>query len=129
MEEKSNLSFMTIITNLSQTFFKLVGDVTRLACTEAQLAASSLVHISLLYLLIGFLSVTTWSCILGIIIASLVSIHFSWVASFSIVTLLNILLLIIAFLAITRMKKNLTFEATRKQLRSLTKSNEPTKGA
>ncbi|MDR3492586.1 MAG: phage holin family protein [Gammaproteobacteria bacterium] len=128
MEEKSNLSFITIIYNLSQTFFRLVSDITQLARAEAHLAVSSLVHLVLLYLLAGLLLLTTWICLLGAVIASLVAIHLSWLTSFLFVTLLNILLLITLFLYIKKMKKNLTFQATRKQLLNLTKSTAMTKG-
>ena len=129
MEEKSSLSFITIIYNLSQTFFRLVGDITRLARTEAHLAVSSLIRLVLLSLLAGLLLLTTWICILGAVIASLVAIHFSWLTSFLFVTLLNMLLLTTLFLYIKKLKKNLTFQATRKQLLSLTKSSAITKGA
>ncbi len=124
MEEKSHLSIFAIIKNVAQSFFKLVIDLKNLAAAEAKLAMQSLVNLIILAVVGLLLAITTWICILAMVVASLVSIHVSWLSSFFVVALLNVLALCIVGLYIVRMKNNLTFQATRRQLRSLSNSEE-----
>jgi predicted membrane protein len=126
MEEKNSLNIFAIVKNLTQTFFKLVTDLKNLAAAEAQLAISSLATMVFLYVLGALLSLTTWLSILGMIIASLIAFHFSLLFAFFFVTLLNVIAVGLIALYILRMKENLKFKATRRQLLSFTKSNKDT---
>ncbi|MDR3477394.1 MAG: phage holin family protein [Gammaproteobacteria bacterium] len=116
MEEENKVSFTGLITNLFQTSFKLVSDTISLANAEAHLAGRSLKEIVILSFFLAALLSTTWFCVIAMIVCYLVSMHFSWLAALSTVTLLNIFLMIVIGIVMLKLKHNLTFPATRRQL-------------
>lgn len=117
MENKDdNLSFIGSIKNFSQTLFKYVSDLVLLATLEAQLAKKSLLHICVLVLIAFILVFTVWLGIFVLMIVSLMALGLALLPSLGIVIGINILLLAIIVFSIFRLKSNLYFPSTRKQL-------------
>jgi hypothetical protein len=116
MEEENKVSFTGLVTNLFQTSFKLVSDTVSLANAEAHLAGRSLKDIAILSFFLAALLSTTWFCVIALIVCYLVMLHFSWLAALSIVTLFNLVLMVVIGVVMLKLKHNLTFPATRRQL-------------
>lgn len=81
---------------------------------EAGLAKKSIIILSFLFIIALSLTTITWCCLCAIIFLLLISWQISWIVSLSIILAINILLLIITGLSITKAKNNLFFPETRK---------------
>ena len=122
--EARALSFMGLIKNFSQTLFKYVGDLVLLAKLEAQLARKSLVYIAILSF-IGFIFLlSTWFGIFIFIVISLIALGLPLLGALAATIGINLLLLAIIGLWIFKLKSNLYFSATRKQLSFKGKKHE-----
>jgi uncharacterized membrane protein YqjE len=119
MDDGKKTSFTQIFGNVFSTIHKLVSDVFHLASAEAALAKQSLANIVLLSFVFGALFTSTWLCVLGLIVTSLMALfQLSLLASIAIVTLLNFIMIAIAAVIFIKLKGNLFFRATRRQLSS-----------
>lgn len=106
------------IKNIAQTFLKTITDLALLASTEARLAGESIIKIIQLIVIIKILAIITWLSLCGAVAFYVVSLNFSWIVAFLAVAGLNLIALVLAYLMQLKLKKNLYFPATRRQLRS-----------
>jgi uncharacterized membrane protein YqjE len=119
MDEGKKTSFTQIFGNIFHTVHKLVSDIFHLASAEARLAKQSLANIVLLSFVFGALFTSTWLCLLGLIVAFLMSFfQLSLLSSLAIVTILNLLMIAVTGIIFFKLKGNLSFRATRNQLSS-----------
>ena len=116
MEDHSNLNLFQVFNNWARTFFKLLSGFKSLVTLEARLAKKSLVTIIILLVLMACLLAATWISLLALIVAALLSIHFSLLSSLALIVLLNIFLILVMGIAVLKLKNNLFFPVTRKQL-------------
>jgi len=117
MEEKNKVSILKLAMDIFQNFFKLLGDLRKLANLEAQLARKSLVKIIILSFFLATIFTATWLCILGLIVATLMAYGFNLITAISIVTLINIFIIAVSVICILKLKNDLSFHATRRQLK------------
>jgi hypothetical protein len=115
-ENKIDTSFTDNLVQLYQNFTGRVGDTFELAVLEMRLAKRSLMIIALSVLIIGFLLAFTWTCGMSILAIQLVAYGFTWTMSLSLVGILNLLLITLLAIACLKLKNNLKFNQTRKQL-------------
>lgn len=116
MESENKDSVIRIVANVFQSIFKLFRDITQLASAEARLARASAANLILLVFVMGALLTTTWLTMLGLLVAYLVSIKISLLLALASAVVLNLLLLVIVLLIMLKLKSNLFFPATRRQL-------------
>jgi uncharacterized membrane protein YqjE len=122
MEEGKKASFTHVISNMFQIVHKIVSDIFHLASAEAALAKQSLANIVLLSFVFGALFTSTWLCLIGLIVAFLMSfLQLSLFSSLAIVSVLNIALIAVAAVVFLKLKGNLFFRATRNQISSTKK--------
>ena len=119
-----NQSLSKIIFGMVDTCLNLVKEVTNLAYVEAQLAGKSVAHISILLMGLFLFLLTAWFGACGIILSSLIFYGTSWMFAISLVTVLNIAGALITSVFIFRIKNNFLFEATKRQLENLGKSDK-----
>ena len=117
-------SLKGILSQLPQTFFKLIIDFKELASAEARLAMKSVAIIIVLSLIFRAFLLTTWVTLCALIVAYLISLHFSLISSLWVIAVLNFVIVVIAAVIISQLKGNLKFAATRRQLKSLTAFNK-----
>ncbi|MES2218554.1 MAG: phage holin family protein [Pseudomonadota bacterium] len=119
MDERKKTSITQIFGNVFHIVHKLVSDIFHLASAEARLAKQSLANIILLGFVFGSLFTSTWLCVLGLIVAFLMSVfQLSLLAAFAIVCVLNFILIAVCAFIFLKLKGNLSFRATRNQLSS-----------
>lgn len=116
MRKKPGLT--SILSNLLIAYINRLTDLIHLAGLEAKLAVKTLVNIIILIFIMIIFLISTWLCFLFLVFSYLISLHLSWVFSAFILTLLNIILFAVVCLFILKIKKNLFFPATRKQLKN-----------
>jgi hypothetical protein len=116
MDNENKLPLSKIIENIFAAFFKIVNDIKLLAMTEARLATQSMKMIVVLSLLQTLLAVSTWICLQGLLVVYLISLNVSLLLALLTVTALNVLLMGVIFLVILHLKKNFSFNATRRQI-------------
>src|SRR4029079_8314225 len=104
---ESNHSLKNVITGLAESIFKLIGNVTALALTEAQLAGRNITVILLLFSGVALGAVASWLGICGIVCLSLIQAGFGPIFSLIIMIVLNFLLMAFFSLIIFRLKDNL----------------------
>lgn len=112
-------NFIQIIINIISAYIDRVIDIIHLAELEIRLALRTLIGILILSLVLLILLSSTWLCFLFLTFIYLISQHFSWLLSAFIITMLNVVLITLIVFSILRMKKNLSFPATRRQLKSI----------
>lgn len=117
MEGNSSTDLGTSIMNVAQTIIKMISDLAALAGTEALLAGKSIITILQLVVVIKVLSIITWLALCSAAISELIYLGYTWAFSFLMLALLNFSLLLLVFIMQIRLKRNLTFPATRRQLR------------
>jgi hypothetical protein len=120
MDSQSELPLSKVLENIVKSFFKIFSDIGSLAKAEARLAKQSMVRIFFLSVLLFTLLTTTWLCFLGLTVAYLMYLKFSLLMSLFIVTALTALLAMMVGLIILRLKNNLFFRATRRQINQTT---------
>ena len=116
MAELENLNFFKKLQNVSESFFKLVGDYAELISLEARLASRSLCSIATLLFLLVPLLATTWIFISAFLTLMFFDLQFSLLSSLAIVIGINFLLLLATVLMISKLKGHLFFKASRRQL-------------
>ena len=117
MDEGKKTSFTQMFGNMFHTIHKLVSDICHLASAEARLAKQSLANMVLLSFVFGALFTSTWLCLLGLLIAILISYaHLSLLSALAIVFLINLGLIAVTAVVFFKLKGNLFFRATRNQL-------------
>lgn len=116
MKNKKKPSLLMIITNLVGAYVKRLTDLTQLASLEAKLAVKSLIKIIILVYFLGFVFISTWLCLLLVLFLYLVSLQFSWISAAFIITSLNCIIFFIIIFSIFKLKKNIFFPATRRQI-------------
>ena len=114
MKNKPNL--FAVLTSLIRLQIKRFADLTQLASLEAKLAGKSFIRILVLIYIMGFFLLSTWLGLLVILFVWLISLQVSWLMAAFVVTLLNFTTLIIILFTILKMKQNLFFPATRRQI-------------
>lgn len=98
------------------TLFSLVGKIVTLIGLEARLAGRSLISIIILSVMFAILLTSTWLCVLAMLFFYLTSLQWTAQLSLLILVLLNIILLIIITLVISKFKRKLLFPHTRRRL-------------
>lgn len=118
-KNKKRFTLLLIIKNLAQLYLNKISNLAQLASLEAQLARKTLATLVFLTLILAFLFISTWMSLLLLLFIYLISLHYSLLFASFIIVLLNLLLFIIISLYMSRIKKNLFFPATRRQLSRL----------
>jgi hypothetical protein len=121
MEEKlaqkdAHIDFFKSLAQLWETLITTMSDIFSLAVLETRLAGRSLVIILTLFLIMLFLLTTSWFFLMAAAAFWLTTLGLSWGLALLCVVGLNILSIVIGFLCILKLKQNLKFKATRKQL-------------
>jgi hypothetical protein len=116
MENENKASIVKIVANVFQSVFKLFRDITILASAEARLARASAANLIIMVFVLGALLTCTWLTLLGLLIAYLLSIKISLVFALASAVVINLFLLMIVLLIMLKLKSNLFFPATRKQI-------------
>ena len=106
------------------TLYNLVGKVFTLASYEAKLAGKNLIKIIIIAIVSGIIVATTWLCLLAMYGLFLISLGWSYQTTLLIIVLINILILGILALLIMYAEKNLSFRATRYQIRNAFRKQE-----
>lgn len=117
---KTILSLVVLI----PTLFSLVRKTVALIGFEARLAGRSVVIISVLSLFVVILLSSTWLGMLAMLFFYLTSLQWSLQQSMLLIIAANILMLVIVWLVIVKVKKNLSFPETRRQLRGVKRLRE-----
>lgn len=118
-KNKKRSTLILIIKNLAQMYLNRLGNIAQLASLEAQLARKTLATIVFLFLILAFLLISTWMSLLLLLFIYLISLHYSLLFASSVIVGLNIILLLVIVLYLQKIKKNLFFPATRRQLSNL----------
>jgi uncharacterized membrane protein YqjE len=116
MRNKTTQTLFAIFSNLIHAYVKRITDLVQLAGLEARLAGKTLIQISILIYIVSVLLISTWFCMLLLLFIYLVSLQFTWVVAAFIITILNVALLFVTIFSILKIKRNLFFPATRRQL-------------
>jgi magnesium-transporting ATPase (P-type) len=119
MEEQNELGFTQVLNNWLRTFFKLLGEFKNLIKLESRLAKRSLGIILVLSIFLCFVLMSTWLCFLSLITVYLVNAQFSLFNSLLFVMLFNVMLITILCLIMLKLKDDLFFPVTRRQLRQV----------
>jgi hypothetical protein len=105
-----------MITNIVVGHFRRVTDLVHLFSLETRLAGRTLIRIIILVVIMIMLIIVTWVCVILILFTLLVAVHFSALSAALMITLLNLILLSVVVISILRIRHNLFFPATRRQL-------------
>lgn len=116
MDKKKTVSLLIVIKNLLRAYLKKINALTQLATLEAQLAGQTLVTMVLLIFVMLFLLISTWLSFLVLLFCSLLWCHLSSLTASAIILAVNIIVSLSIYLYMRKIKKNLFFPATRKQL-------------
>lgn len=117
MKTHEPLSLFRLIKQIMHSGFSLASDLLTLARLESKLAKQSLTRIIALLFLAAILLFSTWFYFLVFLVIYLVSLHINLLISLSLITLLNIVLLFIVCIYISKLRANLFFPVTRRQLK------------
>jgi uncharacterized membrane protein YqjE len=122
MAEEKKFSLTQIIGNVLQSAQKLVSDIFHLAGAEARLAKQSIVNIFLLCFVLGTFLTTTWLSILGLLAVLLYSyLQLNLLLTITVLIVVNLIVVAAIAFTILKLKRNLSFPATRNQLRGAKK--------
>lgn len=123
MAEKKNGISKFVIDTVMIVFslYKVIPNFISLVEMEARLAGRSVVKLLILYLLSGVLLLSIWMCINGMCFAYLISLQFSFIFSFFLMTIINLMLWLVVALAIVKTAKNFSFTRTRRLLGQINK--------
>ena len=110
---KAILNLVLMVPNL----FSFVKNIISLAGLEARLAGRSIILIIVLSLLSVCVLTSTWLCMLGFVFLYLYSLKMSLLFCMFVIFMMNILLLLIISMLLCKYKNNLSFPATRRQIR------------
>ncbi|GEM_PF-2138965 len=130
MSEKKQGTFFKTIINLAMTFsglFGLVNTAIKIIKYELHVAGKNIGYILFLGLVLLCLLLSAWLCIQGLLFLYFISLPLRPTLSVAIILAINILLLIVTLIAITKCKKHLLFPNTRRLLyagKNLLKNNK-----
>ncbi len=117
MTKKHSAGLITIIKDLIETQISKTIDVFRLAQLEAKLAVQTLVNMTFIIFIIILLIISSWillnACVFLLLITFLTS---SPLISSSILFACNFILLLVFVFYLYKIRENLFFPATRKQI-------------
>lgn len=92
----------------------LASNIISLLLIEARLAGKSIITILILSVIFSTLLISTWLCALALLFMFF-TIHLGPILSMTLLLLINLLLLLVIGLIISKTKNNLTFPITREQ--------------
>ncbi len=115
---KKTLSISRIVLKLI-TFVPGILGLAYTVAAEAKLAGKSLFLFFVISFIVALLLMSSWLCLLALLFTYLISAQFSVMASLALVLLLNLILLTSVGLYTAKIKKDLLFPSTRRQVRSL----------
>ena len=118
MEDPNHSSFVMTFINIFLAYIKRLSDIAQLASLEARLAARTLFCLISLFFVLFILVTASWFSILFLICSYTLSLGYSLFFSATILCGLNLLLLAIIAIAIIRIKRNLFFPATRREIQT-----------
>ena len=117
MATKKKATFSKALLNLLivvPTLFSMINKAIMLIGLEARLAGRSIITIIIFTFVFGISLTSTWLCILAMLYNYFLSLHWSWQLAGSLIILLNLLLMIVSAIILSKSKNNLTFPVTRK---------------
>jgi len=100
--------------------FRLISNIFKLANLEAKLAMQTLPWVIGLLMLMVIILACSWITILTIFFYLLIKLNLPLLAALFFILILNLLILLILYFTLTRLKKNLFFYGTHRQLKRLT---------
>jgi len=115
-EANNNIALKEIVSNIIQTYFKTIKDTAHLMGIEAKFAAKNLLSIFILSILFQSFLIISWICLCGLLLIYFMSLEWGVLYSLFIVTLINFISVIIIGVSLLKLKKNVAFAATRRQL-------------
>lgn len=118
-KNKKAPSVIGIVKNLALYYLKRLDNVARLASLEARLARKTIAALTLLIIVMGFLLISTWASLLLLLFVFILSLHYSMLVASLVIVVLNLILLLALYLYMGKIKKNLFFPATRRQLSNI----------
>lgn len=125
MKKKNSASLITIIKDLVEAQISKTIDVFHLAQLEAKLAVQTLINMTFIIFIIVLLLISSWvllnACIFLLLTTFLMT---SPLISISIVFTFNIVLLLVCIFYLYKIRENLFFPATRKQIFTSKKTKE-----
>jgi hypothetical protein len=113
---KNRTSLFVIVSTLISLHIKRMTNFIQLATLEAKLTGKTLIRMTILLYVMGFFVLSTWASLLLILFIYLVSLQFSELFAAFIIMLLNLAGLFIIVFSLLRMKQDLLFPATRRQI-------------
>ncbi len=116
MEEDNNSNILTVSIELIQAYLAHMSDMAHLFNLEAKLAMKSLVIIIVLAFVMSLLLLSSWLSAMTLLFVALLDFNFSKLAAAAVVALVNIVVLASLFAYTRRLRKNLLFAATRRQI-------------
>lgn len=116
MRNKSEPALMPALKILVQAYVKRLSELAHLINLETQLAKKTLFFMLVLSFCLCCLVLSSWFCLLVVAFFGLMVLHLSELQAALLLLLFNFILLAAVGLLIFKMKKNLTFPATRQQL-------------
>ena len=112
-DRKSQLSRKLLnLIMIVPTLFSVVARVMCLLEYEAHLAGRSLIKLVFLLMVTITLLISVWFCVLAMLFLYFTACHLSWLLSLFLIFILNMLLLVIVGLTISKVKATLAFPAT-----------------
>lgn len=109
-------SIVNLVEDICINSIHLLTDIFTLFSLEMKLAGRSLRTIVVFGLISMILLLSSWFCMIGALVAWLVSLKISITLSFAMLSAVNFLMTSILILLIIRLSKDLSFRETRKQL-------------
>lgn len=116
MEKGKKTSLALVLIDLVQASIRRFVNVIELASLEAKLAVRTLFNLTILFFVLTILLISTWLSLLVFAFFYFISLGFSSLAAAGIIALINVCLLMICCFTMWKMKRNLFFPSTRKQL-------------
>lgn len=124
MDESNHTNVITVIIKLIQAHLKRLSDILHLASLEAKLAVKTSFSLAALFFIVCILLTSSWLSLLFLLCSFILSLGYSLLFSALVIASLNILLLIISCLIIWKLKQNLFFPATRKEIHHAVTANK-----
>jgi len=116
MEENNNPNILTLSIELIQAYLAHLSDMAHLFNLEAKLAVKSLVIIIALAFVMSLLLLSSWLSAMTLLFVVLLDFDFSKLTAATVVTLVNLIVLATLYACTLRLRKNLLFAATRRQI-------------
>lgn len=114
--EENKPSLLLILINLIHAYLNRLCDLVELASLEAKLAVRTFFSLTILFFFLCILFLSSWLCVLVLAYVALTSFHYSPLFAAAAITATNLLLLLLCGGIMWKIKRNLFFPSTRKQL-------------